>query len=98
MTDPVFEITQAATFDAAHFLATGPVDSVYRRMHGHSFRVEATVRGQAVDPVGWVADLGQLETALKAIADGLDHRVLNEQPGLENPTLGRETTTRLRPG
>ena len=89
MTPPVFEITQAATFDAAHFLPTGPQDSSYRRMHGHSFRVEATVRGEAQAPVGWVADLGQLEEALKRIADGLDHGVLNDQAGLESPTLER---------
>ena len=42
MTDPLFEITKAAAFDAAHFLPAGPADSPYRRMHGHSFRVEAT--------------------------------------------------------
>jgi len=89
MNPPVFEITQAASFDAAHFLPMGPADSAYRRMHGHSFRVEVTVRGAAQAPVGWVADLGQLDLALKAVADGLDHRVLNETAGLESPTLER---------
>lgn len=87
MTAPVFEITQAASFDAAHFLPTGPADSPYRRVHGHSFRVEVTVRGPALAPVGWVADLGQLDDALKATADGLDHSLLNEKAGLESPTL-----------
>ena len=47
MNDPVFEITKAATFDAAHYLPVGPEGGRYRRMHGHSFRVEATVRGEA---------------------------------------------------
>ena len=89
MSAPLFEITQAASFDAAHFLPTGPADSTYRRMHGHSFRVEATVRGEAQGPVGWVADFALLELALKAIADGLDHSLLNEKPGLESPTLER---------
>ena len=45
MTAPIFEITKAATFDAAHFLPQGPETSPYRRLHGHSFRVEATVCG-----------------------------------------------------
>lgn len=54
----IFEITKAATFDAAHHLNNGPTDNPYRRMHGHSFRVEATVRGPASEPDGWVADLG----------------------------------------
>jgi 6-pyruvoyltetrahydropterin/6-carboxytetrahydropterin synthase len=86
MTTAIFEITKAATFDAAHHLPAGP-SRPYTRLHGHSFRVEATVRGQAQDPVGWVADLGDLDRALKAVAQDLDHGLLNEKPGLESPTL-----------
>ena len=87
MTEPVFEITKAATFDAAHYFAEGPEHRPYSRLHGHSFRVEATVRGPAQEPVGWVADLADLEGALKAVAAELDHGLLNEKPGLERPTL-----------
>jgi 6-pyruvoyltetrahydropterin/6-carboxytetrahydropterin synthase len=87
MSPAIFEITKAATFDAAHNLPNGPAGSPYTRLHGHSFRVEATVRGEAVAPVGWVADLGDLDLALKAIAGELDHGLLNERPGLESPTL-----------
>jgi 6-pyruvoyltetrahydropterin/6-carboxytetrahydropterin synthase len=87
MTEPVFEITKAAQFDAAHSLADGPADSRYRRMHGHSFRVEASVSGPRQGSVGWVADLGALDLALKALASELDHGLLNEKPGLDSPTL-----------
>jgi 6-pyruvoyltetrahydropterin/6-carboxytetrahydropterin synthase len=87
MTQPTFEITKAATFDAAHYFAEGPQHRPYANLHGHSFRVEATVRGQAQEPVGWVADLADLESALKAVAAELDHGLLNEKPGLERPTL-----------
>jgi 6-pyruvoyltetrahydropterin/6-carboxytetrahydropterin synthase len=87
MTQPVFEITKAATFDAAHYFAEGPVDKPYTNLHGHSFRVEATVRGVTQEPVGWVADLGDLEAALKSVAGELDHGLLNQKPGLERPTL-----------
>lgn len=90
MSPPTFEITKAATFDAAHHLpAGGAQGSPYTRLHGHSFRVEATVRGEAQPPVGWVADLAELESALRAVAGDLDHGVLNETPGLESPTLER---------
>jgi len=89
MTQTFFEITKAASFDAAHFLPLGPEDSRYRRMHGHSFRVEATVSGPAEPQSGWVMDLGALDEALAAAAAALDHGVLNELPGLENPTLER---------
>jgi len=87
MTEPFFEITKRASFDAAHFLPDGPEDGVYRRVHGHSFQVEATLRGVARPPVGWVEDLGALDQALKAVAAELDHSLLNERPGLESPTL-----------
>jgi 6-pyruvoyltetrahydropterin/6-carboxytetrahydropterin synthase len=87
MTQPSFEITKAATFDAAHFLADGPEHRPYANMHGHSFRVEASVRGPTQDPVGWVADLADLDTVLKGVAAELDHGVLNEKPGLSRPTL-----------
>ncbi len=85
---PLFEITKTAQFDAAHSLPTGPKAS-YQRLHGHSFQVEATVRGAMSGPVGWVADLGELDVALKALAHELDHGLLNEHPGLESPTLER---------
>ena len=86
MTAAIFEITKAATFDAAHHLPDGPAGP-YTRLHGHSFRVEATVRGEAGGAVGWVADLGELDRALRAVAGELDHGLLNEKPGLESPTL-----------
>jgi len=88
MTPDIFEITKAAGFDAAHHLPAGP-SGPYTRLHGHSFRVEATVRGQASGEVGWVADLGELDQALKAVAGELDHGVLNDVAGLESPTLER---------
>jgi 6-pyruvoyltetrahydropterin/6-carboxytetrahydropterin synthase len=88
MTNPVFEITKAAAFDAAHRLPDGgPQGSPNTRLHGHSFRVEATLRGVAKPPVGWVEDLGALDAALKEIAGELDHGLLNDLPGLERPTL-----------
>jgi 6-pyruvoyltetrahydropterin/6-carboxytetrahydropterin synthase len=81
----VFEITKAASFDAAHRLAGA--DGRYGRLHGHSFRVEASLRGPAMAPVGWVADLAELDAALRAIAAKLDHSLLNDHAGLESPTL-----------
>ena len=99
MTDAIFEITKAATFDAAHYIQQGAPDHRYRRLHGHSFRVEASVRGPAGE-AGWVADLDQLDGALKAGAVQLDHGLLNDRPGLESPTLERLClyfAERLRP-
>ena len=85
---PVFEITKAAHFDAAHYIEQGPADHRYRKLHGHSFKVEASVKG-AMQDAGWVADLDGLDGALKAVAAELDHGLLNEIAGLESPTLER---------
>lgn len=87
MPERTFEITKAATFDAAHTLPGGPIGRPYARLHGHSFRVEATLAGPAAAPVGWVTDLAELSEALKAAAGELDHGLLNDHPGLESPTL-----------
>ena len=84
----VYEITKAAAFDAAHHFPNEPEGSIYRRIHGHSFMVEATVRGETLDAAhGWVADLGALDRALKAAAGRLDHGMLNDHAGLELPSL-----------
>jgi 6-pyruvoyltetrahydropterin/6-carboxytetrahydropterin synthase len=100
MTAPTFEITKAASFDAAHYLGHPGAEDRYRRLHGHSFRVEASVRGPADGEAGWVEDFAALEDALRAVAAELDHGLLNEHPGLETPTLERlclHFAARLKP-
>ena len=87
MTDTIFEITKSAAFDAAHRLPGAAKEGPYARLHGHSFRVEASLRGPAAAPMGWVDDLATLDLALRSIASGLDHSLLNDHPGLESPTL-----------
>src|SRR5690348_4280064 len=86
MSKQVLEITQQFTFDAAHFLKPAVMDS-NRRIHGHSFYVEVTLRGEADHAKGWVRDFGEINTVLGEIRDTLDHRLLNELPEIGNPTL-----------
>ena len=83
----IFEVTKAASFDAAHHFPAGPADSPHRRVHGHSCQVEATVRGERGGEMGFVVDLTQLEASLKAAAGELDHSLLNDHAGLEKPSL-----------
>jgi len=81
----MLELTQEFVFDAAHRLGQGAPENA--RLHGHSFYVEVTLRGEA-DPVhGWLRDLSEVKHALEAIRSELDHHLLNDIPGLENPTL-----------
>jgi len=87
--DAPVEITKAASFEAAHHMSLPDDPEPYRRMHGHSFRVEVTLRGRPDPKRGWVDDFGDLSAALAELVARLDHGFLNEVPGLERPTLER---------
>lgn len=82
---PMIELSQEFGFDAAHYLGNGAAEN--RRLHGHSFYAEVTLRGEPDPATGFLRDLGEVDGALKAIRDGLDHRLLNEVDGLGIPTL-----------
>jgi 6-pyruvoyltetrahydropterin/6-carboxytetrahydropterin synthase len=79
-------LTKTIGFESAHFLPTFPQDHKCRRMHGHSFRVDVTITGKVDPDAGYLMDFGELSALLRPIVDRLDHRVLNDIPGLENPT------------
>jgi len=83
----MFEISATASFEASHYIDAPAGAPHYRRVHGHSFVVTASVASSHPDQDGWVMDLGALEDLLKRILAGLDHTVLNEVPGLEKPTF-----------
>ncbi|ACA20851.1 queuosine biosynthesis protein QueD [Methylobacterium sp. 4-46] len=80
------KITQAFTFEAAHWLPNVPETHRCRRMHGHSYRVELTLDGPVDPRTGWVVDFFDVESAFAPLLAELDHHCLNEVPGLENPT------------
>jgi 6-pyruvoyltetrahydropterin/6-carboxytetrahydropterin synthase len=83
---PAVEVTQQFTFDAAHYLDAAPADS-NRRIHGHSFYADVTLRGD-IDPAkGWVRDFAEIYAVLNEIRGSLDHRLLNDLPQLGAPTL-----------
>jgi 6-pyruvoyltetrahydropterin/6-carboxytetrahydropterin synthase len=81
----MIELTQEFGFDAAHYLGESAPENA--RMHGHSFYVEVTLRGDTDPVTGFLRDLGDVKRALDAIREELDHRLLNEVDGLGNPTL-----------
>jgi 6-pyruvoyltetrahydropterin/6-carboxytetrahydropterin synthase len=83
------EIVKEFHFDAAHFLPTAPDGHPYRRMHGHSFKVEVTIAGTPDPEQGWIVDFGVIEARVAALRERLDHHLLNEITGLELPTLER---------
>jgi 6-pyruvoyltetrahydropterin/6-carboxytetrahydropterin synthase len=80
------EIFKRFTFEAAHRLPHVPPDHKCHRLHGHSFQCEVHVRGDVGGEMGWVMDFADIGAAFEPLRLALDHRYLNEIPGLENPT------------
>jgi 6-pyruvoyltetrahydropterin/6-carboxytetrahydropterin synthase len=83
----MFEISASASFEASHYIEAEAGAAHYRRVHGHSFVVTASVARAAPDSEGWVMDFGALEDLLRKTLSELDHAVLNDIPGLEKPTF-----------
>ncbi len=79
-------ITKRFEFESAHFLPHVPEDHKCRRMHGHSYEVIVHVSGPMDEEAGWIVDFGEIKGVWKPLEQRLDHRLLNDIPGLENPT------------
>ena len=89
MIPPVVELAYSFAFDAAHRFDGFPEGHPNRRMHGHSFQVEVAVCGTPDPITGFIVEFMHLETACDALRDTLDHQILNEIEGLEQPSLER---------
>jgi 6-pyruvoyltetrahydropterin/6-carboxytetrahydropterin synthase len=81
------ELSKQFRFESAHTLERTVDSEPSRRIHGHSYRAEVTVRGNLDPETGMVVDLGLFERALDEAHDGLDHRLLNDLPDLGPATL-----------
>src|SRR3954470_20772401 len=81
----MIEISQEFGFDAAHYLGNGAAEN--RRLHGHSFYAEISLRGQTDANEGFLRDFGEVNGALEAVREELDPGRLNEIEGLGEATL-----------
>ncbi len=98
---PRMTIHKEFTFDSAHFLPHVPAGHKCHNMHGHTYVVEVHAEGEIDSAMGWVLDFDELEQAVRPLIKQLDHKLLNEMEGLENPTaenLALWLWNRIRPG
>ena len=72
-------------FEAAHYLPCVPEGHKCKKLHGHNYRIEITVQG-TLDARGFVMDFADIDLTVMPLLSIVDHRLLNEVPGLENPT------------
>ena len=93
------ELSRTFRIEAAHRLPNVPAEHKCARLHGHSFRVTLRVGGELDARLGWILDYADIDRAFEPLHALLDHRYLNEIPGLENPTselLARFVLERVR--
>jgi 6-pyruvoyltetrahydropterin/6-carboxytetrahydropterin synthase len=83
----MFELSKQFRFDAAHTLERLIDTESSRRIHGHSYRAEVTVRGDPDPVTGMIIDTGLLAQKLAHARDALDHRFLDEINDLGPGTL-----------
>jgi 6-pyruvoyltetrahydropterin/6-carboxytetrahydropterin synthase len=74
----MYELTKQFRFDAAHTLVREIEVEGSRRVHGHSYRAEVTLRGRPDPESGMIIDTGLLAQKLEEVRDALDHRFLDE--------------------
>lgn len=74
----MYELTKQFRFDAAHTLEREIEAEGSRRIHGHSYRAEVTLRGKPDPGTGMIIDTGLLAMKLAQVRDALDHRFLDE--------------------
>lgn len=79
-------ISKTVYIEVAHFFPGHPVGE-NKRMHGHSLKVTVTARPDGELVNGMVMDFAAFDVQVQTVAGWLDHRLLNDVPDLEAPTL-----------
>ncbi len=82
----MYKLTVQSSFSAAHRLDF--YEGECQRIHGHNWKVEATVAGRELDKLGMAIDLMVLQSILEECLQQFDHRMLNDIPPFDqlNPT------------
>ena len=89
MSEPcVYTVSAQAHYDSAHFLVN--YQGKCERLHGHRYVVEAAVQAAELNEAGIAFDFVDLKRELRALADYLDHQLLNELPEFQGVETSAE--------
>ena len=72
----MYELKVITRFAAAHQLKM--VAKKCENLHGHNWKIEVCLAGEALNNAGVLMDFGQLKEVLSEIIERLDHKFLNE--------------------
>ncbi|HPH66230.1 MAG TPA: 6-carboxytetrahydropterin synthase QueD [Kofleriaceae bacterium] len=79
-------LSRSYRFESAHFLPKVPPGHKCANMHGHSYNIEVVIEGEIDPATGWLMDFSDIDVHVAPLVKILDHHVLNDVPGLSNPT------------
>ena len=75
------------TFQAARKLTKIEPDHICANLHGHTFHISIKIEGELNSENDFVMDFFDIDKIFdKLVYQVLDHKYLNEIPGLESPT------------
>jgi 6-pyruvoyltetrahydropterin/6-carboxytetrahydropterin synthase len=83
----ILELTQEFYFEAAHTLDREYDAESSRRVHGHTYHAEVTLRGEPDPATFMITDLATLRSCIEQVRSELDHHLLDEVEGLGKPTI-----------
>ncbi len=86
-----FELRKQFTIEAARYLPHLNENHPCKQMHGHSFKIILVLVGELKPHTEWVMDYHDINQIVNPILKTLDHHVLNQVEGLENPTTEKLT-------
>jgi 6-pyruvoyltetrahydropterin/6-carboxytetrahydropterin synthase len=75
------------SFDSAHYLPNVQPTHKCHELHGHTYRIRIEITGEVGERTGWIMDYQTARNVWQHnVKQVLDHRLLNEIEGLQNPT------------
>lgn len=83
----IYELSQQFFFEAAHTLQRDIEAEGSRRIHGHTYHAEVTLRGQPRPDSGMLMDLGHVRVQIERVRALLDHQFLDDIERLGPATL-----------
>lgn len=86
-TNLTFEIEKDFQFESAHYFGHADANDLFKKVHGHSFKGTVRIEGNAQEDKGWIRDLWKIDKIINETIEPLDHALLNEVQGLEQPAL-----------
>lgn len=88
----MFEVTVEETFAAGHALRN--YHGKCEHVHGHNYKIRATLEGERLDVAGLLIDFHEVKRVLSEIIERVDHRFLNDIPPFDTLNPSAENMAR----